>query len=84
MLTISSKLLKRFLPKKSSLRRVMQALDRPRESSWGQSPILALILQHRTSLPLRAYPVSVFMVQHMSTHGVQRLNAVNQHLIPMI
>lgn len=76
------KLLKRFLPKKSSLRRVMQALDRPRESSWEQSLILVLTQQHRTSLQLQAYPVSVFMVQHMSTHGVQRLNAANQHLIP--
>ena len=70
MLTISSKLLKRFLPKKPSLRRVMPVLDRPRESSWGQSPILALIQQHRTSLQLRAYPVSVFMVQrHVDAWG---------------
>ena len=71
-----------YLLKISSLRRVMQALDRPRESSWEQSLILVLTQQHRTSLQLQAYPVSVFMVQHMSTHGVQRLNAANQHLIP--
>lgn len=84
MLTISSKLLKRFLPKKPSLRRVMPVLDRPRESSWGQPPILALIQQPPILLQLRAYPVCVFMAQRLSMHGVPRLNAANQHLIPMI
>ena len=78
------KLLNHFLPKKPSLRRVMPVLDRPRESSWGQSPILALIPQPLILLQLRAYPVSVFMAQRLSTHGVQRLNAANQHLIPTI
>lgn len=71
-------------PQKPSLRRVMPVLDRPRESSWGQSPILALIPQPLILLQLRAYPVSVFMAQRLSTHGVQRLNAANQHLIPTI
>lgn len=69
MLTISSKLLKRFLPKKPSLRRVMPVLDRPRESSWGQPPILALIQQPLILLQLRAYLVCVFMAQRLSMHG---------------
>lgn len=42
MLTISSKLLKRFLPKKPSLRRVMPVLDRPRESSWGAAAYIGV------------------------------------------
>lgn len=71
-------------PQKPSLRRVMPVLDRPRESSWGQPPILALIQQPLILLQLRAYPVCVFMAQRLSMHGVQRLNAANQHLIPMI
>lgn len=71
-------------PQKPSSQRVMQVLDRLRGSSWGQSPILALIPQPLILLQLRAYPVSVFMAQRLSTHGVQRLNAANQHLIPTI
>lgn len=84
MLAISSKLLKRFLHKQPSSQRVMQVLDRLRESSWGQSPILALIPQPLILLQLRAYPVSVFMAQRLSTHGVQRLNVANQYLTPTI
>lgn len=78
------KITEAFLPKKPSLRRVMPVLDRPRESSWGQPPILALIQQPLILLQLRAYLVCVFMAQRLSMHGVQRLNAANQHLIPMI
>ena len=84
MLAISSKLLKRFLHKQPSSQRVMQVLDRLRESSWGQSPILALIPQPLILLQLRAYPVSVFMAQRLSTHGGQRLNVANQYLTPTI